>query len=75
MLVAPPLPTERRAVLVVDLAASPEVQPPGLPSGTDAEPDSAVPAAEQARLPLGRLSGLAGSGAFAVWTSLTCFVC
>ena len=34
---------------------------------------SATPAA--GRLPVGRLAGLIGSGAFAFWTSLTCFVC
>jgi hypothetical protein len=32
-------------------------------------------APEAGRLPLGRLAGLAGSGAFALWTSVTCFVC
>jgi hypothetical protein len=32
-------------------------------------------AAEAGRLPLGRLAGLAGSGVFALWTSVTCFVC
>jgi hypothetical protein len=32
-------------------------------------------AREVGRLPLGRLAGLAGSGAFALWTSVTCFVC
>ncbi len=37
----------------------------------------AEPAAGQAAatLPVRPLLGLAGSGVFAVWTSLTCFVC
>lgn len=37
----------------------------------------AEPVAEDATatLPLKPLLGLAGSGVFAVWTSLTCFVC
>lgn len=58
--------------VVVDLAAGPEVRPA---SCADAEPADAGSTPGQARLPLGRLAGLAGSGAFAFWTSLTCFVC
>lgn len=42
----------------------------GAPAG--AEPAAAQPAAT---LPVRPLLGLAGSGVFAVWTSLTCFVC
>ena len=37
-----------------------------------AEPAAELPAA---KLPVRPLLGLAGSGVFAVWTSLTCFVC
>ena len=36
---------------------------------------AAGPAPAQAGLPLGGLGGLVGSGTFAFWTSLTCFVC
>lgn len=32
-------------------------------------------AADGGRLPLGRLGGLVAGGGFALWTSLTCFVC
>lgn len=45
---------------------------PAAVAGAAAEPQ--IPA-EAGRLPLGRLGGLAASGAFAFWTSLTCFVC
>lgn len=63
-------------VVVVDLAEGPAVRPAvTLASGADAEPAGAGSAPGQARLPLGRLAGLAGSAAFAFWTSLTCFVC
>ena len=34
------------------------------------EPDHEIP-----RLPVWQIIGLLGSGAFAVWTGLTCFVC
>jgi hypothetical protein len=46
---------------------------PHVPAGSGV---AGVPVAPEAgRLPLGRLAGLAGSGVFAFWTSLTCFVC
>lgn len=60
--------------VVVDLATGPEVRSTVRASAGLMQADS-DPAPAQARLPLGRLAGLAGSGAFAFWTSLTCFVC
>lgn len=56
--------------------------PPVAVLGDDA-PEAPTPAVhddldlgvERAALPLGRLGAMVGSGAFAVWTSLTCFVC
>lgn len=66
----------RGPVVVTDLDADADTRTRTLPSkwvtdldGQDAESSS------QARVPVGRLVGLAGSGAFAFWTSLTCFVC
>ena len=48
----------------------------GSPQGAGAPAFAEIPVARDAgRLPLGRLAGLATSGAFAFWTSLTCFVC
>ena len=64
-------PPARPAVIVLtdelrEEPASSDARPP-----TDAQP----PVPEAQGLPLGRLAGLAGSGVFAFWTSLTCFVC
>lgn len=49
-----------------------DTRPPAPLAVAAAEP---TVAGEAGRLPLGRLGGLAASGAFAFWTSLTCFVC
>lgn len=59
------------ATLVV-FDGSEDPRPPAPLAVAAAEPLSA---AQKGRLPLGRLGGLAASGAFAFWTSLTCFVC
>lgn len=65
-------PPARPAVLVV-LTDELREEPPSSQArhATDAQP----PVPEAQGLPLGRLAGLAGSGVFAFWTSLTCFVC
>lgn len=75
---AAPLQGSRRGPVVVhglDLDARPaRPQADPLPEpATALGPADGSPAA--GKLPLGRLVGLAGSGAFAFWTSLTCFVC
>ena len=61
--------------VVFDLTAPSELRPVVPAVAADTEQAGGGPAPGQARLPLGRLAGLAGSGAFAFWTSLTCFVC
>jgi hypothetical protein len=60
---------------VVDLDEGPALRPAVLAAAADGELTCGGSGPVQERLPLGRLAGLAGSGAFAVWTSLTCFVC
>ena len=40
-----------------------------------APPEKGEDADDGGRLPVAGMAGLLGSGAFAVWTSLTCFVC
>lgn len=62
--------------LCVDLGT---VETPTSPAGARAEgvdggPETAADL-PVATLPVRPLLGLAGSGVFAVWTSLTCFVC
>lgn len=48
---------------------------PELPSGARAGRPATAPDEPAERLPVAGLLGLAGSGTFAVWMSLTCFVC
>lgn len=54
--------------LAAPRAASPDLASAQLEAG-------AVESSESGAMTAGRLAGLLGSGTFAVWTSLTCFVC
>lgn len=53
------------------------IEAPELSEAATAQPQPVLTDIDEAgdALPLGRLAGLLGSGAFAFTTSLTCFVC
>lgn len=59
-----------RCVSEVGVLADMTTAPAADPAMTLGAPDE-----DRGSLPVGGLLGLVGSGAFAVWTSLTCFVC
>ncbi|GAC1611322.1 MAG: hypothetical protein NVS3B26_23440 [Mycobacteriales bacterium] len=56
--------------MTVDLASPDDAASMPVLAALDEAPDQETP-----RLPVWQIVGLAGSGVFAFWTSLTCFVC